>query len=1131
MKKTMKQLLFSVIMSCVALFTYAQQRTVTGTVTDEQGHPLDGVSYIVKGTATGGVTTSDGIFSVQLNGNDAIIIFTYVGYQTREIAVDNQTTITVRMQMGGTTQMDEVVVTALGIRRENKKVGYAMTTIGGNDVNRVNVVNPVQALQGQVPGLSVNISDGGLFGNSRIQLRGVSTINSKNNQPIFVIDGVILENGISDASADWNSSSNDFGNILKNLNPEDYKSITVLRGAAATALYGSRGMNGAIVIETKNGAGSKGLGISIRHTLGIDHVWDTPALQYEFGEGYMPGYISYGKKDDKGNFYRFDMNQFNLNSDGKPTKIDHPAGLGWGPKFDGNKSIIDYDGTEVPYLPYKNNMLDAYRLGINNTTSIALSGANEKGNFYLSDAYTRRTGVFPKNAFDRNALQFTGSYNLSSWLKADAAISFTTSIAKNAYNDLQEPFGNGTWTNYYNTAKYKQRQYWQAPHGGVPNNNYGDENSYVPGAATWFWYNMNDWITREQVTRPIVKLTAKLSDWMSLLAEGNLNYYTTKYEGKVLGQGYANDGGSYQLKHSEDIARTGKINLSINRDITPDISADFILGGEVWKQDKSTTSSWTNGGLIVPGKFFIGNSKENVGSEGFISGTKQINSLYFVANFGYRNELFVSATGRNDWSSALIYTNGTGNNSYFYPSISASWIANETFNLPSWFSFAKFRASWAQVGNDTDPYMLNTGYGTARIELPGGGFAYTNSVNTTFVDPTIKPERKNSVELGTNLKFFRNRFGIDFSFYNDDITNQIGVVPVPYESGIREIRTNIGTLQNRGLELSLDATPIVSGGFKWNTVLNYWRNKSKVTKLSEQYGGYKTLDGDITYGNFRVGSVAYEGREYGTLMSDILPAKVEDPNSPNFGKQILTWTANGRGAFYLRSNQVKEIGKMLPDWESSWTNNFSYKNISLSIQLDGRFGGNIASYSSRYGTAYGFLESSLKWRDEAHGGITWTSKYADTKDQTFHDGVIPDGVFRQGQKVITPAGNEQDVSGLTYREAYEKGYVEPTHAGVHTYFNNSWGQGTINSDWFAEVKYIALRNIFLGYNLPKNWYANTGIRNLNLGLNVRNLLYLYNSLPNNLNPEAFRGTGSASFRERNFMPYTRNYTFTLAIDF
>lgn len=1131
MKKTMKRLLFSVLMSCLAVFAYAQQRTVTGTVMDEQGAPLAGVSYVVKNTATGGVTTNDGAFSVLVNGDHAIIIFTYVGYQTREVAVGNETSMSVRMQMGGTTQMDEVVVTALGIRRENRKVGYAMTTIGGNDVSKVNVVNPVQALQGQVPGLSVNISDGGLFGNSRIQLRGVSTINSSNNQPIFVIDGVILENGISNASADWNSSTNDFGNVLKNLNPEDYKSISVLRGAAATALYGSRGMNGAIVIETKNGAGSRGLGISLRHTLGFDHVWDTPALQYEFGEGAMPGYIDYGLKDGAGNFYRFDMNQFNLNSDGKPTKIGHPAGLGWGPKFDASKKIIDYDGTEVPYVPYKNNMLDAYRLGINNTTSIALSGANEKGNFYLSDAYTRRTGVFPKNAFDRNALQFTGSYNLASWLKADASISFTTSISKNAYNDLQEPFGNGTWTNYYNTAKYKQRQYWQAAHGGVPNSNYGDEYAFVPAASTWFWYNMNDWITRDQVTRPIVKLTAKLTDWISVMAEGNMNYYTTKYEARELGSGYANDGGSYQLKHNDDVSRTGKLNFIINKDITPVISSDFVLGGEIWKQDKSYTSTWTNGGLIVPGKFFIANSKENVGVEGKVNGTKQINSLYMMANFGYKNQLYLSLTGRNDWSSALIYTDGTGNNSYFYPSISASWIANETFKLPEWVSLAKFRASWAQVGNDTDPYLLNVGYGTGRIELPGGGFGYTNSISTTSVDPNILPERKNSTEIGANIKFLRNRLGIDFSFYNDNITNQIGRVPVRYESGINEILTNIGTLQNRGIELSLDATPVVSGAFKWNTVLNYWRNKSKVTKLSDAYGGYKTLDGDITYGNFRVGSVAYVGKEYGTILSDIKPATIDDPNSPNFGMKVLSWTANGRGAYYLRSNVVQEVGKMLPDWESSWTNNFSYKNLSLSVQLDGRFGGDVASYSSRYGMAYGFLEESLKWRDEAHGGITWTSQYADTKGQTFHDGVIPEGVFRQGQTVTTPAGATQDVSGLTYREAYEKGYVEPTHAGVHTYFNNSWGQGTINSDWFAEVKYVALRNISLAYNLPKSWYSNTGIRNLNLGVNIRNLFYLYNSLPNNLNPEAFRGTGSANFRERNFMPYTRNYTITLAIDF
>ncbi|GAB3415714.1 SusC/RagA family TonB-linked outer membrane protein [Niabella aquatica] len=1135
MKKTMQKMLLALLMSCMAMLSHAQQRTVSGTVTDEQGAPLAGVSYIVKGTNTGGVTTASGAFSVAVPNNTSILQLSYVGYQTQEIEIGDKTDMNITLRKDGGKQMDEVVVTALGIKRENRKLGYGMTTLSGGDVAKTNTINPVQALQGQVPGLSIGTSDGGLFGNSKIQLRGVASLNSNNNQPIFVIDGVILENSISNNSADWDGNSNDYGNILKNLNPEDFKSISVLRGAAATALYGSRGINGAIIIETKNGTGVKGLGISVKHTLAVDHVYGQPDLQYEFGEGMLAGYVDFGQKDGNGNYYRFDANQFYLNDKGIPTKIDHPSGMAWGAKFDGRK-IIDYDGSETTYVPYKNNLLDAYQLGIGNTTSIALSGGNDKGNFYLSDAYQKRNGVLLGNAFERNALQFTGSYNLAKWLKAEGSVSFTASTAENPRNDLSQNFLDGTWMNYYDTKKYEQQPYWKASHGGVPNSNYGDANAFVPGRAIWFRYNMNNQTQKEYLTRPVVKLSAKLASWATLALEGNMNYYTTRFEKKEWGEGYLNEGGLYQLSHTDDVSRTGKITATFNKNFSEDISSTFIVGGEIWKQDKTKTGSWTDGGLINPGEFFLGNSKRTVISEtnNNVYGTKQINSAYFLANFGYKDYLFVDVTGRNDWSSSLVYTAGFGNNSYFYPSVSTSWLANKTLNMPEWVSFAKLRASWAQVGSDTDPFFINKGYSVDKIELENGVFAFTNGIDPVYVNKDIKPEKKNSFEIGADLRFLKERLGIDISYYNDIIRNQIGTIPIDPIVGISNLITNIGTLRNRGIELNINATPVRTSNFKWNTVFNYWKNKTKVTELDDSYGEYKTLGGDIAYGNFRVGSVAYRNGEYGVLMSDILPAvwKSDDPQDSRNGMKILTWVDSRRGAYYARSYEVQQVGSMQPKFEGSWINNFSYKALTLSFQLDARFGGYLASYSNRYGTAYGFLETSLKGRDAAHGGVTWTSQYNDSKGQTFEDGIIPDGVFKTGTVVTTPTGATQNVGGMTYREAYEKGYIEPTHASYYTYRSNDWGNGVINSDWFNEVKYIALRNIFIGYNLPGNWFQGIGIRNANLALNIRNVAYLYNSLPNHLNPESFRGTSSTeSFRERNFIPYTRNYSITLALDF
>ena len=1111
----------------------AQNKTVTGKVTDDSGVPLLGVNVLEKGTLNGTSTDFDGNYTINVSSDSSTLEFTSIGYILQSIVVSGRSAINVVLAEDA-EQLGEVVVTALGIKRETKAIGYAMTELKGEELARTNTVNPVLAMQGKSAGVDIGASDGGLFGNSKIQIRGVSTLNSNNNQPIFVIDGVILENGTSGASADWNASANDYGNILKNLNPDDYKTISVLKGAAATALYGSRGINGVVLIETKDGSGSRGLGVSVKQSVGFDIAYKGPAMQNEYGAGTLAAFVNYGDQDSGGSFYRWDTNQFSYNSDGVPSMINHTGGgLGYGPKFDG-RPIEGYDGEMTTYSPSKNNMLDAYETGINTNTSVALSGGNEKGNFYLSDSYNNRTGTLPNNTFKRNSLSFRGSYKLAPWLRAQAAVSFVNSTSHNPRNDISQGFFDGTFERYYDTKKYSQQQYWQAPHGGVPNSSFGDVVGInVPNRGLWFAFENDNNYNKETVVRPIVRLTADVTDWMTVNVEGNMNHYTTEFEAKNLGSGFANEGGSYDLRHSKDVSQTGKLTININHDFSDDFSAGLLVGGEVWSQEKSNTRSYTDGGLIVPGRFFLANSKRTPRTSGGVNGTKQINSLYFLSNFAYKDQLFLDITGRNDWSSALVYTDGTGNYSYFYPSVSGSWLFSETFNTPSWITLGKLRASWAEVGSDTSPYTLNKGYGSGTIE-DGGGFVYTNSVNTTLVDRSIKPERKNSIEIGADLRFFGNRLGVDVAYYDETISEQIGSVPLPSYSGYSSLFTNIGTLTNSGFELTLTGTPVRTEDFSWNSTFIYSNNKTVIDKVHEDFGAYKNLGGDISYGNFRVGSVAYEGGEYGVLYSDSAPKIFEssDPNNPNNGKKELVWSDSQRGAFFARSGEAEKVGKSQPDFLGSLNNEFNYKNFSLSVLLDARFGGHIASYSSRYGTSYGYLERSLRGRSPEHGGVTWTSDFSDRQGTTFSDGIIPDGVFAEGQTVTAPSGTTVDVGGMTYQEAFDAGHVEPTHASWYNYRINSWGQGVVNDDWFAEVKYIALRNISLGYNLPKSASDKMGANNVYFGINARNIGYLYNSLPNDINPESFRGTTSGdSFRERSFSPYMANYTFMVAIDF
>jgi len=1129
-----KQIIFKLDESISGAIQKAQ---VKGIVTDGDGNPMPGVNVRIEGTSVGTQTDFDGNYVLKASKGD-VIIFTYIGMKTVNVTVGESASVNVVLEEE-TNSLNEVVVTALGIKRSTKRLGYAMNEVKGEEIAVTNTINPVLALQGKTAGVSIGSSDGGLFGNAKIQIRGISTMNSTNNQPIFVIDGVILENSISNASADWSASADDYGNILKNLNPDDYKSVSVLKGAAATALYGSRGINGVILITSKDGAGAQGLGVSVKQTTGFDYVYDQPGIQYEFGDGALPGYTSYGEKDADDKFYRFSTNQFYTNADGIATKRDHPwGGFGYGPKFDG-RPIIGFDGELEKYNPSTNNMKDAYGLGVNSNTSLALRGGNDKGTFYLSDSYNDRTGNLPNNSFKRNSLSFNGTYKLAEWLKARASISYTTSTSKNPRNDVSQRFFDGTWGNWYDTKKYKQRKYWQAPHGGLPSNNYGDSYTGIASAGYWFASNMNDSSREEEVIRPIVNLTANLTDWLTVSVEGSINKYNTKYEQKNLGSGFANEGGYYELKHTNDESKTGKVTLNINKDINEDLTANLLIGGETWSQEKSNTRVRTDGGLIVPGRFYMGNSKKNLLSSAGISGTKKISSLYFMGSFGYKDQLFVDITGRNDWSSALVYTDGTGNNSYFYPSVSTSWLVNETFELPNWVTFGKIRASWAQVGSDTNPYEINKGYGDGKYELAGDKFVYLNAVNTKNVSRDIKPERKNSIEIGADIRFLNNRLGLDIAYYDETIDNQIGDVRTDIVSGFKTILTNVGSLTNSGLEISLTGKPIKTENFVWESTFNYSKGKTEINNLHKDYGAYKVIGGSASYGNFRVGSVAFEGGEYGVLMSDTTVKKWQSTDTdgnaiadPRNGMKVLTWSDSRRGAFHKRSNVVEEIGKIQPDFEGSWVNSFRYKNFSMSVMLDARYGGHIASYSSKYGTANGYLETSLKNRDVAHGGIEWNSQYADTQGRTYSDGMIPDGIFEEGQTVTAINGATVDVGGMTYQEAYDAGHIEPTHAGFNHYFSNSWSRGTVNDSWFKEVKYIAIRNITVGYNLPKSVSKHIGANNLNISLNARNVGYLYNSLPNNINPESFRGTSSnESYYERSFSPYTANYSMTIAIDF
>ncbi len=1132
--------LLTLLVLFFALPMFAQNVNISGNVKDDTGEGVIGASVLVKGTSKGTITDFDGNYILNDVPAGAQLEFSFIGMKSVTMTLGNKTVINVTLKEDSEL-LDEVVVTALGMKRDQKALGYAVTEVKGDDLKNANSISPVSALQGKIAGVEISNSDGGMFGASKIQIRGASTLGS-NNQPIYVIDGVILDNNVSgNDDLNWGANANDYGNELKNLNPDDFETISVLKGAAATALYGSRGLNGAVVITTKSGKGMKGIGVSVSQTFGFDVNVGYPKAQYEYGPGFFAGnrkgYAGGGVEN------RWDDQTLYKNSAGDYSFRGEPGiGMAWGPRFDG-RPMENFDGSMTTYSPYKNGIKDFFQTGFNTNTNVSVRGGNDTTHFFTSISYKKAQSTFRRNTFDRFSWMLKASHKITDKVTVEGFINFAHSKPRNAAQEIGLSAVNGDIANFTRPGDWRNK-YHANQGGGIANLNNGDKYGYVPGDIRGTWWNIyeNDDTHREYVIRPSLEVNYEILDWLSFKAEANMNIYKNSYQGKRMGSGLNREGGSYALNSSFKEQLTTAGTFTANKTF-----GDFSLGGfaraEFYAKREQEHGSSTVGGLIVPGQYFIDNSKETPNSYARILGTKRMTSLVGAINASWNDQLFLDVTGRNDWSSALVYSRGTGNNSFFYPSVSGSWLISNSFKLPEAISFAKLRASWAQVGNDTDPYTINQGYNIGRIETEEG-FIYTNSFSVDqILQANLKPERKNAWEIGADVRFLNHRIGVDATFYRENTKDQIMQIAVPWESGVTSKLVNAGNIQNQGIELALNFIPIQNKDWEWSIDYTFTRNRSKIVELHPDVADFIPLAGQPNAYDFRIGSVAQVGGAYGTLMSDILPAKDENGNT------ILDWSTNLRAAYAKRDGTIREVGDMNPKFLSSLATTLSWKNLSLRVALDARVGGYIASYANRYGTAYGNTQRSLDYRG-GHGGIEWTSSQLDritttgadgenittiepsgSYGLTYTDGVIPEGVFGQGQQLVTVDGTLKDVSGMSYQELYAEGELEPMHAGAYHYFRNSWGQGVINDDWVNKLSYISLREITLTYRFDKAIARKLRAQALSMSFTGRNLGYLYNSLPNNLNPESIRGNRAGEFRSRSFNPYTASFMFSVNVDF
>ena len=1129
----------SLVMALLAAgLTAFAQTTVRGTVKDASGDGVIGASVFVQGTQNGTIVDMDGSFSLPNVKSGDVLVISCIGYAAQNVTWTGGPVNVVLVE--DAEMLEGTVVTALGIRRDQKALGYAVTELKSDELNP-NLINPVSALQGKVAGVEINASDGGMFGRNKILIRGASTL-GKNNQPIFVVDGIILDNDTVDPSADWDASNLDYGNQLKNLNPDDFETVSVLKGAAATALYGSRGLNGAIIVTTKSGRGSKGLGVSFTQTLGFDKVTSGPEFQNVFMEGYMSGYGQYFDAPSQ-----WDAHHTQIWADGTsnvPSLLkmyrDGLTGLSFGNRFDEFKEIEWYDGKRIPSQAFPNNFVDAYNVGFNTNTNVTLSGGNDRSSIYASLSEKYSTGTLPNNSFNRFSTLLKATHKLNDAIEVEGSVTFTNSEPRNAQPNIGEYFTDGTWDRTYD-AKYFRDKY-KGDHGGLAQASYGDEWGSVPARSVWWSIWENETFQKETVVRPNLRFTFQLAPWLKWVTDGSFNYYYTRRESKSPDSGYANSGGggSYSLSNTTQEQTNLNTNFIFDFNLNEDWTLGGFLRGEYFNNFVENTSASTNGGLVVPNRYFLGNSKNTVTGSGSISGTKTMLSLVAQATASYRDLLFLEATGRNDWTSALVYADGHGNYSYFYPSFSASWLVHESFDLPKAISFWKLRASIAQVGNDTNPYDINTAYSVSNFVNNGTAISRM-TYDSTIYDQNLKPERKTSWELGTDFRLLNNRVGMDLTFYKENTRDQIMSVSVPSASGVSNVRINAGNIQNMGFELVLNTTPIETRNFAWDLNFTWTKNWSKIVELSDLVASYIKLQGDPDYGNYRIGSVAKVGGTYGILMSDKAPLKdyTYDDNgniTSGSGLPVLTnWNTSQGTVWYQRNGKVEEIGNSVPDFLGSINTGIRFKRLQIRASFDARFGGYVASYPSHYGTAYGYLAKSLVGADAAHGGITYTSRW---DGLTYDDGVIPEGVFLNGTALPQPNGNPAIVvgtdikgsttpNGVTFREAYEQGAVDPCHQSSYMYRTNSWGQGVVNDNWFTKLNYIAFRDLSVAYAIPDKWANAIKCQGITLQANAHNLGYLLNTMPNKENPESVRGTAAAEFRIRNMQGVTTYFTFTI----
>lgn len=1066
-----KLLLVWVLVMAAFSSSLAQTRQVTGKVTSsEDGSALPGVSVSLKGTARGTTSTSDGSFKITVSNSDALV-FSFVGYKPQTINVGSQSVINVVLASDA-SELNEVVVTALGLTRTKNSLPYAAQQVKGDELTRVRTGNAFSALSGKVAGLQITQGNS-VGGSTNVVIRGNKSLTG-NNQALFVVDGVPIDNTIKNTGGQQEGRGGyDYGNAAADINPDDIESMTVLKGAAATALYGSRASNGVIMITTKKA--KKGLGLTINAGLTVGMIDKSTFVDYQ--NGYGAGYSDPYQKDG---FLYFDANGDGTKDLVVPTAEDASYGV----KFNPSLQVYHWDAFDPagpnymktkPWVAAANTPVSFYETAISNNTNIALDGATDKGSFKL--AYTRNDerGTLPNSQVSKNTMNLAGSYTMSPKFTASAAANFSIVDGKGRYGSGYSGLNvNQNFRQWYqrNVDIQEQKEAYFRNQKNVTWN-WGDPST---PAGLKPIYTDNYYWTRYQNYQ---------NDTRSrIFGNAMLNYKATSYldfMGRVTIDTYNEFQEERRADGSQGVAGYNRLDRTFsetnydlmsnfNKDILSGLNLRGLAGLNLRKSYARSISAATNGGLIVPGLYSIANSKGTVAApiEGY--SPREVFGLFGGLTMTYKDFITIDGTVRQDKSSTLP----VANNAYLYYAGSASWLFSHHIEDLPWLTSGKLRMNYATVGNDAPWGAIKNVY-----DQPAPyGSTILFSVPSTQNNPFLKPEQTKSKEIGVEMAFMQNRLGFDLTYYETNTLDQILPASVSAATGFTSAFVNAGNIENKGLELSLYATPIKTADFSWNVNVNFTRNRSLVLSL---YNDSKNLQIASFQGGVSLN--ASVGEPYGVL-------KGRTWKFVNGEKLVKS---NGR--YDITSTTTNIIGNVNPDWIGGINNSIKYKNLTFNFLIDIKKGGSVFSLDQYYGGATGVMPESALPNDKGNPSRSTIAEGG---------GVIMPGVLADGSKNTIRVENEYGTYGYAYN---------PAHAFVY------------------DASFVKLREANLVYSLPKSIVRQLGgVKGVDVSIFGRNLWIIDKSVPY-ADPEENLSAGNVQGNQSGAYPTTRSIGFNVKLLF